>query len=117
MAKGGQKRKAKEHPDRDAAKALSPLKLAFQAYEAGDAVMTRKAAREVLRAPEKASEAEARELGKRLFDPAAKKEPATPKEVAEELLARTEVPRKAYLFVLLAAAVIALMVTLALLRS
>ncbi|MBI3183700.1 MAG: hypothetical protein HYZ28_16300 [Myxococcales bacterium] len=93
------------------------LRLAFEAYEAGDVVMARRAAHRVLSEKEPASDAEARELAKSLFAPGKEKEKPTAKEVAEEILSRTEVPRKAYLFAAIAAAIILLMLALAAFRS
>lgn len=115
MAKGD-KRKEKQKPPREA-RPGSLLKLAFEAYQQGDPVLARRAARRVLAAPAEASEAEARELGKILFPPELAKEKPTAEEVAREIISRTQVVKKAYLFALVGALVIALMIFLAWARS
>ncbi len=114
MAKAQKKRKmpAKAQPG-------SPLKVAFECYEAGDALLARKAARQVLAmAPEERArlESEAKKMARKLFPPDENRPAPTVEDVAREIAARTEVPPKAYLFAPVAAAIIGLMVLLAALR-
>jgi hypothetical protein len=127
MAKGRQKRKERESAGDEpalVAKALpgSLLSLAFQSYEAGDMVLARRAAKAALAKEPTAKDVEAaRKIAPALFDPPVGKDappvPNSPKDVAQELLARTEVAAKPYLFVAVGVALIVLLIVLALIRT
>src|SRR3954454_1835466 len=86
----------------------SLLEVAWRAYEAGDAVMARRAAKLVLSGGAKASdESVARRLGPVLFVGAP---PVDARQVAAEIAARTRSDYKPYVFVVIAAVIWVLLV-------
>jgi hypothetical protein len=89
----------------------SLLEVAWNAYEAGDAVLARRAAKRVLAgAASGADEALAKKISKQLFVGAGETDA---RQVAAELAARTRVAAKPYAFALLAAAIWWVMIALA----
>ena len=108
MAKG--KRNRSEAPKADSG-GKSLLDVAWRAYEAGDAVIARRAAKLLLAGAGKDSdEAVAKKVGKQLFVGAPE---VDAKQVAAELIARTRVAPKPYLFALMAAAIWLIMLAIA----
>lgn len=120
MGKGGSKRKERGGPERAGAP-KSLLELAWRQYQAGDVLLARRTARRLLgTAPTAADEQAAREIGRELVAAPAKGATASAPgahELARMIEERTAPPPKAYLFALMAAAVIAVMIALAVLRS
>lgn len=108
MAKA-KRNKAEAAPLDGGAKSL--LEVAWRAYEAGDCVLVRRAAKLLLAGqPGEADESLAKKLSKLLFVAAGE---ADAKQVATELAARTRVAPKPYLFALMAAAIWLLMIAIA----
>ncbi len=103
--------KKSKNKDRPAEpKDRSVLESAFVAYQAGDMVTARKGAKMVLASPQPADEAYAPRLVKELF---VEDREAGAKDAAQELLTRTGVFPKAYVFAGVAAAVYVLMLLIA----
>ena len=91
--------------------AASLLDVAWRAYEAGDTVLARRAARLVLAgASRDADEAVAKKVSKLLFVGVPD---ADARQVATELNARTKVALRPYLFALMAAAIWLFMIVIA----
>lgn len=96
--------------------ARSLLRAAWEAWEAGDVLTTRRYAREVLAGKRGGDdEHEALDLSKALSVEGVPVG-ATPEAVAEHLLARTAVPAKAYAFAGLALSIFLLLLSLAVFR-
>ncbi|MEW5739344.1 MAG: hypothetical protein AB1938_10485 [Myxococcota bacterium] len=94
----------------------SVLKLAYEAFERGDVVLTRQLALEVLAGKVGRDDAEvARGLAKELSTPATPVD-ESPQAVAQDLLTRTKVMPKPYLMAAAVAAVYVLLVVLAAVR-
>ncbi len=108
MAKG--KRNKSEAAQLDSGgKAL--LDVAWRAYEAGDTVLARRAAKLLLAgAPKEADESLAKKLAKQLFVGGIE---ADARQVATELTARTRSAPKPYLFALMALAIWLVMIAIA----
>jgi hypothetical protein len=120
MAKSSSKRKEKPKGTPDLGRApASLLKVAYGAFEQGDKVLARKAAKRLLELPEvsKADEAAAKEISPLLFASTEKAPPRAPKEIATELIDRMGVPPQVYIFGGLAAAIIVLLIILAAVRT
>jgi len=109
MAKAAKKTKAESSGH-------SVLKVAYEAFERGDAVLARRLALEVLAGKVGTDDAAvAKELAAELSAPGAPVD-ESPQAVAQDLLSRTKVLPKPYLFAGLVAAVYLLLVVLATLR-
>ncbi|MFZ5470492.1 MAG: hypothetical protein ACOZIN_13735 [Myxococcota bacterium] len=115
MGKNAQRHKDNQRDGGHAHPPASLLRAAFEAYEAGDVVQARRAAKRALADFSPADKNAAKELGKKLF--ADSKVPTEPRELAEELLRRTEIHWKPYVFAGVALAIILLMIVLAALRA
>jgi hypothetical protein len=95
----------------------SVLRAAYEAFERGDAVTARGLALEVLAGKVGRDDAAVgKELAAALSTPEAPVD-ESPQAVAQDLIARTKVPGKPYVFALLVAAVYALLVGLAAART
>lgn len=108
MAKAKRNKAEAGQPD-GGAKSL--LDVAWRAYEAGDSLLARRAAKLLLAGqPREADESLAKKLSKQLFVGVPE---ADARQVAAELAARTKVAPKPYLFALMAAAIWLLMIAIA----
>lgn len=95
----------------------SVLKAAYDAFERGDVVQARSLAREVLAGKVGRDDpAVANELAALLSTPTSPVD-ASPQAVAQDLISRTKVPGKPYVFAVVVGAVYLLLVVLAVVRS
>ena len=99
MAKPKRDKPVRDEPASEAEAPKSVLEAAWQAFQAGDVVLARRAARQVIAGPREADEAAAKKLARVLFAG----QEATATQVAEDIALRTGVPPRPYWFALVAA--------------
>ncbi len=119
MAKTARKPKAKEPSPSPGKAPSSALQAAFDAYQLGDVVAARRLTERVLAAPTPQDEASAQRLATPLFGDGkpGEKRQVSAAEVATDLRKRLETPPKLYLFALMAALIMAGLITLAIVRT